>query len=75
MTTETQLTTFMEKYPSKKVTVYNDMLVYSVKRGLAQRAAVSANITINMLGLDLVAIASKTWPNDSFIVKSNETEL
>jgi hypothetical protein len=75
MTIENHLETFRLKCPLKRVTVEDDYLIYKVSRGTAKRAVVDSNELIVMLDLPLVAIGGGLWADDSFIVKTNETEI
>lgn len=69
-TTSTDLEKFREKYPSIRVNVYDDYLVYKVAVGYGKRAAIDANELIESLGLQLVAMPSSLPAMDSFSVMS-----
>ena len=60
---------FRLHWPSIKVTVYNDMLVYKVGVGYADSEAGYANKMILELGLPLRAEPTTLHAKDSFIVK------
>jgi hypothetical protein len=60
---------FRLHWPSIKVTVYNDMLVYKVGVGYADSEAGYANKMILDLGLPLIAEATTLHTKNSFSVK------
>lgn len=60
---------FRLKWPSIKVTVYEDMLVYKVGGGFSDSEAGYANKLIHELGLPLIAEATTLHSKDSFTVK------
>lgn len=60
---------FRLHWPSIKVTVYDDMLVYKVGVGYADSEAGYANKLIHELGLPLIAEATTLHSKDSFSVK------
>lgn len=60
---------FRLHWPSIKVTVYDDMLVYKVGVGYADSEAGYANKLIHELGLPLIAEATTLYLKDSFSVK------
>lgn len=70
-----ELEQFRENYFSTKCLVENDYVVYKTRRGFAKALAEEANKLIEMLGLNLTAIPTSLSANDSFCVKSCETEL
>jgi len=71
---EVQLTAFREAYPSVRCLVGSDDIVYKVAYGKCEEAAAKANLLIERLGLDLVAIPAKGFRANSFFVKSNLTD-
>ena len=71
-TIETSLTTFREKFPLTRVMVYDDCLVYKVKRGYAKLTSDMANEIIERENLPLVAIPTTLSSDDSFVVQNNE---
>jgi len=71
---ELQLEKFREAYPSVKCLVGSDDIVYRVGNGKCEEAAAKANLLIERLGLDLVAIPAKGFRANSFFVKSNLTD-
>lgn len=60
---------FRLHWPSIKVTVYEDMLVYKVRVGYADSEAGYANKMILELGLPLIAEATTLQAKNSFNVK------
>lgn len=66
---ENYLEQFRLHWPSIKVTVYNDMLVYKVGVGYADSEAGYANKMILELGLPLRAEPTTLHAKDSFSVK------
>lgn len=72
---DTPLDKFRKGYNSTKVTQYDHYLVYKVKMGQAHIWAEDANKVIEVLRLPLVAIPSRIYPRDTFIVKSNDISL
>lgn len=73
-TTQTQLEKFREVYPSTRVTVHDDFIVYKVRKGTADKSAKGANELIQQYGLDLTAMATGFPNKDSFWVQSSNTE-
>ena len=69
------LDTFRENFPLTKVMAYDDCLVYSTRKGLAQSVAASANEVIEKLGLELTAIPTSLNSQDSVCVQSQYTQL
>jgi hypothetical protein len=72
---QNHLTTFRENFPLTKVMAYDDCLVYSTRRGLAQSVAKDANEIIEKLGLELTAIPTSLSSQDSVCVQSQYTQL
>jgi hypothetical protein len=72
MTTIENLTRFREKFPLTRVTVFDDCLVYKVKRGYAKLSSDMANEIIEKESLPLVSIPTTLSAGDSFTVQNNE---
>lgn len=70
MRLEEYLEKFRIEWAGVKVTQHEDKLVYTTAPSFAKRAAKRANDLIEVLGLPLVAIPKKTWPEDSFVIQS-----
>ena len=66
---DTPLERFRTSYNSTKVTQYPDYLVYKVRQGQSEVWAEDANKVIQALRLPFVAIPSKTYPRDTFVVQ------
>lgn len=64
-----QLETFRREYPGIRVMQHDDCLVYTVTPKYSNVASIGANLLINRLGLNLVAIPSNILPKDTFEVK------
>lgn len=72
-TLEKQLETFRVAYDSTKVNVYDNYLLYVFRFSLnASRSCKQANLLIEKLGLNLVAIHYED--NSFFEVKSSEVD-
>jgi hypothetical protein len=61
---------FRKAFPSTRVMVYDDSLVYSTATGWSEKDAKYANTIIRQHNLPLEAINSKSFRNDSFIIKA-----
>lgn len=70
MKLEDQLEKFKKEWMGVKVMQHEDKLVYTTAPSFSKRAAKRANDLIEVLGLDLVAIPSTNYPQDSFVVQS-----
>lgn len=69
LTAEEAMAHFRRAYSSIRLTVYEDMLVYSTSAGWSEKAAREANSIIRSLNLPLVAESTKLLRKDSFTVK------
>jgi len=63
-----QLNIFRQEYHNTRVTQHEDRLVYKTFHNNADKASESANALISLLNLNLVAIPTKHWPKESFII-------
>ena len=70
MNTEFEFEIFRKNFLATKVMVYQDEMVYKVRRGFAKSVAEEANKIIEKLGLDLVAIPSPLSSADSVVIQS-----
>lgn len=70
MRLEEQLDKFLVEWGGTRVLKDENRLIYKVTPSYAKRSANRANELIEILGLDLVAIPSTNYPQDSFVVQS-----
>lgn len=69
MPIQDELERFRLRYPSTRVTVHDDYMIYKTAAGTAKRASIDANEVILDLGLSLVAKPTNLYKLDSFIVQ------
>lgn len=73
--TEQEFERFRKNFLATRVMVYQDEMVYKVRRGFAKKVAQEANSIIEKLGLDLVAIPTSLSSQDSVSVQHQYMQI